>query len=204
MGHAVDITGQRFGELTAIEPTEKRRNNCIIWRCQCSCGKEVFVTAKDLRSGNTTSCGCKRAENLEGKRFGRLTVVYRTSKSYQGNPIWHCICDCGNEVDVSSRSLRTGNTKSCGCLNFSSRPTPTDTIGGTRVSALGSKPPKTNTSGIRGVSWSRKKQDWEAYIKFQGKLYHLGHYKKLEDAAKARARAEEKFFGPVIEEFSEK
>lgn len=72
------------------------------------------------------------------------------------------------------------------------------------MSALGSKPPKTNTSGIRGVSWSRKKQDWEAYIKFQGKLYHLGHYKKLEDAAKARARAEEKFFGPVIEEFSEK
>ena len=65
---------------------------------------------------------------------------------------------------------------------------------------LSSTPPKTNTSGVRGVSWSKQKQDWEAYIKFKGVHYHLGHFKRLEDAAKARARAEEDYFQKFLQE----
>lgn len=201
MGKAVDISGQKFGELTAIEPTDKRVDGKIVWRCVCSCGKDVFATARDLRSGNTKSCGCSRVKNLVGQRFGRLVVLSRAPKSYRGSVVWHCRCDCGKETDVPSISLRSGNTKSCGCLNHERRPTPSDVAFGTRISALGSNPPKSNTSGVRGVSWSRQKQDWEAYIKFRGKFYHLGHYKSIEDAAKARAEAEEKFYSPAKENF---
>lgn len=53
--------------------------------------------------------------NLEGKVFGRLTVLYRNG-SKNRNAVWHCRCDCGNEVDVRSDSLRNGRTNSCGCL----------------------------------------------------------------------------------------
>lgn len=56
-----------------------------------------------------------KALDLQGQRFGRLTVQYRANKIGE-KPVWHCLCDCGNECDVSTTNLRNGNTKSCGCL----------------------------------------------------------------------------------------
>ena len=201
MSAPVDIRGQKFGELTAIEPTDKRRGSYVIWRCRCSCGKEVFATAKDLRSGNTKSCGHILRADITGQRFGRLTATEPTNQIVRASVVWRCKCDCGNDAFVTVKDLRSGNTKSCGCLNHERRPLPENFVDGTRISMLSSTPTKSNTSGIRGVSWSKRKQDWEAYIKFKGVHYHLGHYKKLEDAAKARARAEEAMFEPKVEEW---
>lgn len=198
MSAPVDIRGQTFGELTAIEPTDRRSGNCIIWRCRCSCGSEVFTTAKSLRAGNAKSCGHLTRANISGQRFGRLTAIEPTDKTTSSGVIWRCRCDCGNEAFVSASSLRKGNTKSCGCLNLERRPDPADRVDGTRIALLKSKKSKANTSGIRGVSWSKQKQDWEASICFKGVKYHLGHFKQLEDAAKARARAEESLFEPAI------
>lgn len=76
MGAKVDITGQKFGMLTAIEPTDQRKNKKIVWRCRCDCGREVFVTAKELRAGKTQTCGKHGREDLTGQRFGRLTALY--------------------------------------------------------------------------------------------------------------------------------
>ena len=201
MSGAVDITGQVFGELTALEPTEQRKNGRIVWKCICSCGKEVYVTAKDLRSGNTKSCGHLKREitDLSGKRFGRLTALYPTGKQYQGNMIWHCRCDCGNELDVMGRSLTSGNTKSCGCLNHAPRPAPPDTMGGSRASALGKAIPKNNTSGVRGVSWDKRKQKWSAYIKLRGHFFHLGLFDDIKDAEKARKFAEAALFDDFLD-----
>jgi len=45
-------------------------------------------------------------KDLTGKRFGRLLVEYDTGKKNSYNRIlWHCKCDCGNELDISSASL---------------------------------------------------------------------------------------------------
>ena len=50
-----------------------------------------------------------------GNKYGRLTVLYRANND--GKIVkWHCLCDCGQELDVAGSSLRSGNTKSCGCL----------------------------------------------------------------------------------------
>ena len=56
-----------------------------------------------------------RLEDLTGRRFGRLTVLYRAEN--QNNMVrWHCVCDCGNEVDVLARNLKKpGHSTSCGC-----------------------------------------------------------------------------------------
>ena len=53
--------------------------------------------------------------DLTGKRFGRLTVIRR---SYLNNnkTYWLCKCDCGAEKIIRRDKLRSGNTKSCGCL----------------------------------------------------------------------------------------
>lgn len=54
--------------------------------------------------------------SLIGKRFGRLVVKRFAGTDRFGNLRWECVCDCGNETVVRTNALRTGNTKSCGCL----------------------------------------------------------------------------------------
>jgi hypothetical protein len=54
--------------------------------------------------------------DITGKRFGRL-VVLNCAGSKNKKIIWHCKCDCGNEIDVIGNSLQSGNTMSCGCLH---------------------------------------------------------------------------------------
>jgi len=55
--------------------------------------------------------------NLMGHRFGRLTVLKRVENSNYGKAIWLCKCDCGNQKNILSNSLKSGRTKSCGCLS---------------------------------------------------------------------------------------
>jgi hypothetical protein len=51
-----------------------------------------------------------------GKRYGRLTVVALAGRASNRDALWLCRCDCGGEVSVSASNLRTGATRSCGCL----------------------------------------------------------------------------------------
>ena len=55
----LDLTGQRFGKLTVLEPAENIGSRTA-WRCRCDCGQETTVTTKQLRGGSRTSCGCDR------------------------------------------------------------------------------------------------------------------------------------------------
>jgi hypothetical protein len=48
-----------------------------------------------------------------GDRFGRLTVVALTT---QGKTHAVCRCECGSEKNVQLHNLRSGGTRSCGCL----------------------------------------------------------------------------------------
>lgn len=117
-----DLTGQKFGRLTVLYELPERKNGKIQWRCRCDCGNEKDVLSTSLTSGHTQSCGClqkektsaanKRNIDLVGHRFGRLVVLSRSATSAK----WVCRCDCGNLVEVTTTHLKTGHTKSCGCL----------------------------------------------------------------------------------------
>ena len=54
--------------------------------------------------------------DLTGQKFGRLTVIKRVENKGK-ETCWLCKCDCGNEIIVQSNNLKSGNSKSCGCLN---------------------------------------------------------------------------------------
>lgn len=128
-----DITGQRFGRLVAIKPSEIRKPNYpVIWECKCDCGNVSYVPLTSLTSGKTMSCGCyfaeknkekgKNLKDLTGKRFGRLTVIERDNKDAKdGCAKWICSCDCGKETSVSSHLLISGATQSCGCKRDENR-----------------------------------------------------------------------------------
>lgn len=57
-----------------------------------------------------------RIMDLEGKKFGRLTVL-KFDSVRNTNSYFHCICECGNQIVVAGCSLKQGQTKSCGCLH---------------------------------------------------------------------------------------
>lgn len=97
--------------------------------CDCGSGIKRYDLSA-IKSGHTKSCGCSKfnnpliMEDLTGKQFGRLTVIerdierdkYRGSKG--GNAHWLCKCSCGNPKlsSISGYQLKTGGTKSCGCI----------------------------------------------------------------------------------------
>ena len=54
--------------------------------------------------------------NLAGKRFGKLVAIEYAYSNKSKNAVWRCVCDCGNETFVNSQRLKSGKTKSCGCL----------------------------------------------------------------------------------------
>ncbi len=55
-------------------------------------------------------------KDLTGQKFGKLTVKKLLRIDKEHGAIWLCDCECGNTTEVPSRKLKSGNTKSCGCL----------------------------------------------------------------------------------------
>jgi len=54
-------------------------------------------------------------KDLLNQRFSRLLVIEKLP-SKNGRALWMCLCDCGNEKEVSSKHLISGGTNSCGCF----------------------------------------------------------------------------------------
>lgn len=118
-----DLRFLRFGRLTVVEraPNQKKKT---MWLCQCDCGNLTTVAACHLKSGKIQSCGCLHKEATSrkcisvspGDKFGRLTVIERQTEIGAAPVMWLCACECGNLASVSTDHLRSGHTKSCGCL----------------------------------------------------------------------------------------
>lgn len=122
MGNYTDLSGQRFGKLTAIKRV-KDANGKYKWLCQCDCGNIKLVNAGHLRAGTTKSCGCSAIKDMQekltidmtGKKFGKLTVIGQDS-NWNGKGVhWLVKCECGNTKSFTGYYLRTWKPKSCGC-----------------------------------------------------------------------------------------
>lgn len=134
--NAKDLTGQKFGRLTVIGRGEDYVNpntgkKRMRWMCQCECGNIVHCQPGSLQTGSTRSCGClqkellaevsrrnapKRRSDITGERFGKLTAIKPDHSEPNNGVIWLCRCDCGKDTYVPTKMLKSGNTKSCGCL----------------------------------------------------------------------------------------
>lgn len=55
--------------------------------------------------------------DMQGKVFGRLTVVEYVRTNEHRKAIWLCECECGNQTEVPGFRLRSGHTQSCGCYH---------------------------------------------------------------------------------------
>jgi possible homing endonuclease len=113
-GGAVINIGDKFGDWEVIEDLHDRK-----YLCRCSCGLEKPVHGYDLRKGNSKSCGHSSKgtgqngrKELEGQRVGEWTVG-----KYLGNSYYECTCSCGTKKILAGTYLRTGQSKSCGCIS---------------------------------------------------------------------------------------
>lgn len=201
-----DITGMRFGKLTAVRPTiERGGRGSVIWLCACDCGNEVRTELGQLTGGYKKSCGCLKSparKDFIGKKFGKLTVVAYAGKQ-AGMNRWCCVCECGKETVVGQTLLQMGRTKSCGCLQAEILRENLGLRDGTSVvmlrAAKSGRLIKTNTSGYNGVYFDKRRRVWVAQITFKGKTRYLGGFAQLMDAVRARQKGEE-----IYDEFLER
>lgn len=104
----IDMTGQRFGELTA-----SRHLGGHAWEFSCSCGNIKVARGLDARNGRVKTCGgpahAKWKTAPPGTRSGKIVVLSRYGKHAV------CQCDCGQQVVAWANSVVSGQTKCCGC-----------------------------------------------------------------------------------------
>lgn len=99
MAKPIDITGQRFGELTVVAYSHNVKKSGPYWKCICDCGAEKIVSGMLLRGGRTRSCGCLQrrlasarmdkviaARRLPFKNTRRLIDLYQAVKNRCTNP----------------------------------------------------------------------------------------------------------------------
>jgi hypothetical protein len=122
----IDLTGQRFGKLIAIEKSNNKGKK-IVWKCLCDCGEFHYVTTSNLRSGHIKHCSnCEkerfnRRKDYTGKKYNKLTII-EMLWNYNGQRRTYCraLCDCGKEIITNVEKVTSGHTKSCGCYNIES------------------------------------------------------------------------------------
>jgi hypothetical protein len=124
-----------------------------------------------------------KAIDLAGQTFGRLTAVVPLAERSRGAIVWFCRCACGNSTKAPQGSLRSGTTRSCGCLmldDLRARNAERTTHGRTKTAEYAAwrhmkdrchnpAHPKFHNWGGRGISVCREWRD-----SFEAFLTHIG------------------------------
>ncbi|HEX7767993.1 MAG TPA: hypothetical protein VF443_14875 [Nitrospira sp.] len=92
----VDRMNQRYGRLLVTARSTGPNPKEVYWQCRCECGQTLSVTARNLRSGNTKSCGCLHRQKASERRFKH---GLKESPEYE---TWvRMICRCENPTNPS-------------------------------------------------------------------------------------------------------
>lgn len=219
--HFKNLIGQKFDKLTVIE--EAPGNNRAKWLCKCDCGNTTIVSTKNLSSGNTSSCGCKRAETMLAKRkrnkydfSHEYGICYSNSNekdyfifdledyekikdcTWSKNSSGHWVFRTYNECMFLTHVIMPEVSKKQ-IIDHVDRNPDNNRKNNLRASnkifnAQNSNISKRNTTGYVGVSKFKGESKWRAYITVQGKQFSLGNYRTLYEAVKARLAGEKKYF----------
>lgn len=224
MKYKYDLTGQRFGKLTAVFPVPDNAHRAR-WHCVCDCGNEKDVLQQNLTNGHVRSCGCLHADVNRKKiaaynsSAGReshhetKTRLYRiwigiksrclgktasSFKSYGARGI--SVCDEWKNSFSAFRewALQNGYSDSLTIdrIDVNGDYCPDNCRWVTvSVQQFNKRLSSRNKSGITGVSFNKASNKWVANIRIDGKQKYLGMFDCIDDAVKVRKNAEIKYFG---------
>lgn len=107
-------------DLYYNKPIRKTKNRKAWFQCGV-CGEVFPAIVGNIKSGNTSSCGCIKIKDYTNKQFGYLKVLCPTElRSNDGRILWKCQCQkCGKIKLYRMDHLVQGDTVSCGCLKKS-------------------------------------------------------------------------------------
>lgn len=118
-----NLTGSRFGMLTVESEAERHSNGKERWHCQCDCGLPITVLGNNLKTGNTTSCGCKPRKH--GLLYHPLYNTWQQMRQRCNNPRHHAFQNYGGRgITVCSR----WNNFACFVEDMGDRPSDEYTI----------------------------------------------------------------------------
>ena len=219
-----DLTGQKFGRLTALY-TVPNNNHHTRWHCVCECGNTKDVLQQNLCNGHVRSCGCLHAERNVEKISAYNSSINRESHNETKTKLYHiwvgmksrCFGKTSTAYDrYGGRGISICNEWKDSFLSFKewalsngySEELTIDRIDvngdyspdncrwvSNSIQQFNKRIPKRNTSGHVGVSWNKKDQKWVSYITKDYVMHYLGRFANIEDAIKAREEAEKTFFG---------
>ncbi len=217
-----DLTGKKFGRLTALKDVGKSKSGDILWECECSCAEHnhIVTTSSNLQRLHTQSCGCyqKDQNSKAHKKETRFDIVNDiavgyTSKNEQffidsdnvdklkNNSWWYTARGylAGNingEITLMHRFLT--NCDKDHVVDHKNHITGDNRMQNLRVCTVSENQynrsmQNNNKSGSIGVCWDKKYQKWRAYISTNKERIELGHFVNFDDAVKARRDAEDKY-----------
>lgn len=224
MPQRIDLTGQRFGRLTALYPIPNN-NYRTRWHCICDCGNTKDVLQQNLCNGHVKSCGCYHRERDKEKlsilnaslnreshdetktRLYRIWIgiksrcfnpAHSSYKNYGSRGITMCAEWKDSFLSFKTWSVSNGYNDSLSIdridVNGDYSPDNCRWVSNS-IQQFNKRRTNRNTSGYVGVSWNKKDKRWVAYITKNGITHSLGSFTNLEDAITARKNAEIKFFG---------
>lgn len=215
-----DLTGQRFDMLTVIKRVENKGNR-VCYSCHCECGGTAEVTALNLTSGNSGSCGCRQ---FQGRK--PVTNEFVKEKDYivgitqQGDKFifdiedlelvkQYCWSSHANGY-LDAKERKTGRLirlhrlimgvkrgMDVDHINHDPRDNRKSNL---RVATraqnnMNIRIQKNNTSKVTGVVFDKARNKWKAQIGVNYKNIVLGRFDTKEEAIHARQEAEKKYFG---------
>lgn len=114
MPNTIDLSGHRCDRWLVLSRAANLYGRVTAWHCRCDCGTERVVSAANLRSGASGSCGCLHRERSTARNRG-ADVTYETAHGRlarkRGPAAAHPCVDCGWPADDWSLRKRAPGVK---------------------------------------------------------------------------------------------
>ena len=208
MGKKIDETGQSFGKLLVIQEDTRIKKTHAYWVCLCACGNVVTVDGLKLRSKHTNSCGCLRRKHgySQTAEYGSYKKMMRRCYDplsenygfYGGRGIK--VCDrWRNSVEafMADMGKKPQEDYTLDRIDVNGNYTPENCRwADPQTQQKNKRVCKKSKTGVTGVIPYKDK--YQANIRVDGRLHHLGYYDTVAEAAIARSKAEKKYWGKEV------